>query len=396
MADDQMGVSVPATPDFATYPITPVAAVRIEGDALAVDWADGGTSRFNRFFLRENVVEDETVNSQTRERNTDVAALPDDLAMTAAEIDATGAIAIDWAPESARTRHHPGWLRATADGRGRPDTHLPAKQSWDKAAMPEPVSFDGPSVLTDDAALRDWLRALYTYGLARLRGLPDEDDLVARVAERIGVIRSSSFGFLFSVESKPNPDSNAYTSGALTGHTDLPTREMQPGLQLLHCRENTCPDGFSTMVDGFRVAEALRDEHPAEYEALTTLRWVWSNRHPRFDYRTSTPPIELSPEGEIAEIRMANALRADPDMAEADVPRAYDAMRLMMRMVSDERFVCRYPFAAGDLVIFDNRRILHGRDAFNPNGGVRRLQGCYLDTDELRSRLRVLARDGVV
>ncbi|MEO1687310.1 MAG: TauD/TfdA family dioxygenase, partial [Pseudomonadota bacterium] len=66
----------------------------------------------------------------------------------------------------------------------------------------------------------------------------------------------------------------------------------------------------------------------------------------------------------------------------------------MMQLAASPRFVCRYPFAPGDLVIFDNRRILHGRDRFTPQTGTRRLQGCYLDTDELLSRLRVLHRNG--
>ena len=45
------------------------------------------------------------------------------------------------------------------------------------------------------------------------------------------------------------------------------------------------------------------------------------------------------------------------------------------------------------MIAFDNRRVLHGRNAFNPNSGRRHLQGTYLDLDLLESRLRVLARD---
>ena len=57
-----------------------------------------------------------------------------------------------------------------------------------------------------------------------------------------------------------------------------------------------------------------------------------------------------------------------------------------------DRFLCRTPFSPGDLILFDNRRMLHGRAAFDPQSGVRRLEGCYLDRDEILSRLRVLAR----
>jgi gamma-butyrobetaine dioxygenase len=50
-------------------------------------------------------------------------------------------------------------------------------------------------------------------------------------------------------------------------------------------------------------------------------------------------------------------------------------------------------FEAGDLVGFDNRRILHGRDAYDPGIGRRVLRGCYIDRDDVLSRLRVLRRN---
>jgi gamma-butyrobetaine dioxygenase len=49
-------------------------------------------------------------------------------------------------------------------------------------------------------------------------------------------------------------------------------------------------------------------------------------------------------------------------------------------------------FEPGDLVGFDNRRVLHGRDAYDPGAGRRVLRGCYIDRDDVLSRLRVLRR----
>lgn len=385
---------LPLSPDFALHPVT-LAITRLdaEPESLTVTWADGLTARFNCYWLRENEVGNGVINPVTRERDLDIVDMPDNLAIGDAGIESSGAVTVRWLPDGRETRHHPGWLRTTAEHRYRADAAIPARESWDAATMAEPVSFDGPPVLEDDAALHAWLTATHRYGLSRLRGLPDEAGLVGRIAERIGVIRSSNFGFLFTVESKPNPDSNAYTSAALAGHTDLPTRETQPGLQLLYCRENTCRDGHSIMVDGFRIAETIRDTDAEAFDALTTLNWIMSNRHRDSDYRWSDPIVILDRAGGIAEIKYANFLRAEPDMPERDVPRAYRALRLFARLSRDPAYVCRYPFAAGDLVIFDNRRILHGRDSFSPNSGTRRLEGCYLDRDELFSRLRVLARE---
>lgn len=47
---------------------------------------------------------------------------------------------------------------------------------------------------------------------------------------------------------------------------------------------------------------------------------------------------------------------------------------------------------SGELVMFDNCRLLHGRTSVNPQQGLRHLQGCYIDIDGPRSLYRVLRR----
>jgi gamma-butyrobetaine dioxygenase len=42
--------------------------------------------------------------------------------------------------------------------------------------------------------------------------------------------------------------------------------------------------------------------------------------------------------------------------------------------------------APGEMVIFDNRRVLHGRSAYG-GGGRRWLQGCYAERDGLHATL---------
>ena len=93
-------------------------------------------------------------------------------------------------------------------------------------------------------------------------------------------------------------------------------------------------------------------------------------------------------------LRAFYPVRTAPHMAQADIPRAYDSLRVFATMARDPRFQLVYPFRPGDLVGFDNRRILHGRDAFE-SAGSRHLRGCYADHDDLYSRLRVLRRDQV-
>ena len=52
----------------------------------------------------------------------------------------------------------------------------------------------------------------------------------------------------------------------------------------------------------------------------------------------------------------------------------------------------RISLTPGDVLAFDNRRILHGRDAYTEGRRDRLLRGCYGERDELRSRIRILER----
>jgi alpha-ketoglutarate-dependent taurine dioxygenase len=60
-------------------------------------------------------------------------------------------------------------------------------------------------------------------------------------------------------------------------------------------------------------------------------------------------------------------------------------------MLESPEWQLRFKLDPGDLFIVDNLRMLHGRTAFS-GAGQRHLQGCYADTDALRSRLAVLSR----
>jgi gamma-butyrobetaine dioxygenase len=262
---------------------------------------------------------------------------------------------------------------------------------WTADDFSEPPTIDGSRILEADDVLEHWLSLLVQFGLCRLADTPTEVDFVGRLISHIGPIRDTNFGPVWSVQFKANPDSTAYTGLDLGQHTDLPTREVPPGFQFLHCIENTVAGGWSRMSDGLAVAEAIRTEDPEAYEALTTFEWVFMNRAQGAEHRWIGPIIDHGGRRQPLTMRAFYPVRSAPHMAHQDIPRAYESLRVFADTARDPRFQVSSPFRQGDLVGFDNRRILHGRDAFESSGG-RHLRGCYCDHDDLHSRLRVLRR----
>lgn len=385
----------PLTPDFIEHPWASIESVRLADDTATVRWADGVELACYSLWLAENV-EGIGLEPRTREGTLEPGALPPPGSLLTADVDEDGALALRWS-DGVTTRTHPGWLRHVADGHHRVDAALPPTTSWTAATLgPEPPSVDGTRILDDEAVFREWARLMVEFGIARVKGGPATTEFVGQLCRRLGPIRGSNFGDVFDVRVAQTPDSTANTGLALGQHTDLPTRETPPGFQFLHCVENTVAGGLSRMADGIAVVAELAANHPDDHEALSTLEWTFLNRSPDAEHRWQGPIIDhgVASGGRpgTLTLRAFYPVRAFPAMEPADVPRAYAALRRFSQVAHDPRFMITYPFEPGDLVGFDNRRILHGRDAFDEGVGSRHLRGCYLDRDDVLSRLRVLTR----
>ena len=269
---------------------------------MRLSWSDGRVSRYHAVWLRDNAPDGHNLNPETREQRTDVTGIPADPRMISGQVDAAGALDVRWQDGGLTSRFHPGWLYHHDYTNG--PTTDPANVDpilWDSGTMSEPPTFSGTGILQDDDLLEAWLRAVAVHGITRLRNVTSEAGMVARVGERIGPVRTSNFSRVFDVRVQPGPKSNAYTSLALTPHTDLPTREYQPGLQLLHCLRANGSGGQAIMVDGYRLATYVRETDPAAYEALTEIGWPTSNRAADTDYRWASPVICLDEAGGIEE-----------------------------------------------------------------------------------------------
>ena len=352
-------------------------------------WHDGRTRRFHPFWLRDNCACNQCLHQGTREQLLDIRDVPLDIAVLEVRTDSDGAVRVAFS-DGHQSRFHPGWLWAHA---GESWVLAPLEPVlWTAEPLAGPPTLDGPAATSDDAVLAEAIVTLERYGIVRLRNLPTDPGTVEHFARRIGPVRETQFERVFNVRSRADADSNAYTPGALSGHVDLPTWEATPGIQILHCLENTVTGGESVMIDGFSIADDLREHEPDIFHNLCTVCWSHSSRKSDTGYRWRAPIIGLGPDGGIADIRLT-AFSRDPLQAAPElIGPSYRALRRFLDLMEDSRYRMVYPFAPGDLVMFDNRRILHGREAYDPMTGNRHLQGVYIDRDSARARRRVIAQ----
>lgn len=285
------------------------------------------------------------------------------------------------------------WVKAHRPGQPRCDPANLSPVAWRAELGAERVPrHDAGGVLGSDAALADWLCDTKRYGLSIVTGMADSTEAGIEVARRVGHLRETNFGLTFEVVSKPDPNNLAYTSDALPLHTDLTNQELPPGYQFLHCLANEAEGGGSTFCDGVAVAEDLRARDPEAFEVLSTVTVPFRFQDGSTDIRSRKTVIALDTRGAVSEICF-NAHLADVlDLAPERLAAFYRAYRLFMQMTRDAAYGIKLKLSGGEMVVFDNRRVLHGREAFDPSTGFRHLHGCYVDRGEWDSRIRVLAR----
>jgi gamma-butyrobetaine dioxygenase len=365
-----------------------IVGVGDSGGAIRVAWDDGAVADFHPIWLRSECACPECRSRVTLERAFDHFRLPLDLAPVQVEVTGEGALRLVWSHGGHVSLFDPGWLWSKA----RPDSAAAAAAPWHADLAEKLPTFDHAAIMSDERVLHAWLVALRDVGLTLLSGVPCTQGEVERIARRISLPRDSNFGVIFDVVTKPDANSNAYTTIELPGHVDLPTREYQPGFQFFHCLENQAAGGESTYVDGFALAEQLRRDEPENFRLLSETPIGFRFYDQASDYAWRAPVIGLGPDGVAREIRFNPWLTEPLEIAPERFTAIYQALRRFDQLSQDPRFQIRIRLAAGKMSAFDNRRVLHGRVAFDERGGRRHFQGCYVEREEVTNRIRVLER----
>ena len=231
-------------PDFYAYAAAPLAAVEHHGDFIHLSWGDGQRLHCHRFWLRENALGLGGIDPATREGLLDPADLSDAMRIAAADLTDQGDLSLLWQPEAQRCIYHGGWLRHIADCQHLPESWIPKPEAWDAQILPQPPRRSTSGALESDRELCEVMNDLIRYGVCVLESAPSEEGFLNKLAARIGPVRDSNFGALWDVvadislagDAKTNTTAN--TGLRLGPHTDLPTREIPPGYQFLHCLIN--------------------------------------------------------------------------------------------------------------------------------------------------------------
>ncbi|KKA26648.1 hypothetical protein TD95_002650 [Thielaviopsis punctulata] len=283
---------------------------------------------------------------------------------------------------------------------------------WDAARIARHVRrIPYADFLHDAAALHAGLLDLEALGLLFITHVPRDAESVVRIGTRINALQETFYGRAWDVVSKPHAENVAYTAGFLGLHQDMLYVRQPPRIQLLHCLDNSCRGGASLFSDAKHAAQLLLDSPAAHVRrAVDLLAELCVRYHyaaPPFLYRNAWPVLELTPERRLMDVWWSPPFQApnppvDPRAAGLTTREAEErsrewlqAMRMLRELIEREDHVYETKLEAGECVVFDNRRVLHARRAFDTATGKRWLRGTYISDEDFRSRMQSVPADVV-
>ena len=369
-----------------------ISKVSKGNSTLNIEWSDGEKSNFNFMWLRDNCPT--AHDKDSRHRMFNILDVSTNIEPRNYKINEQGKLEIVWSEGNHISYYDQKWLRNNCYTIKNKKDYISPYLLWNSSLQNnlKSIHIEHDEIINSDEGLIKWLELLHFKGIAIVKNSPVDKESAFPVLNRISHTRETFFKTPFEVINIPKPNNSAYSAHALNNHMDLPWFENPPGYQFLHCLINSAKGGDSSAVDAFAVAEYLKKNEKEIFDTLVNIPLKFRDKDYTQEAHRSFygPAISLTKDGDYNDIRFSvatmDALDCHPDIME----KVYKAHHRFGNLLHDEKFQIKFRLEPGDIFSFNNRRLLHGRTAFDPNSGHRHLQGYYMDRDEIIGRLSYL------
>ena len=360
-------------------------------EELKIVWDDTSESQLQAIWLRDHCQMPDSRNPDNGQRLLNITEIPRDLKINTVTLEDRRLI-VHFAPDGHRSEFDLDWLydNCYCLNRQRDDRSEAGKILWSGSSFEQGLPrYSFANFCEQPKSRLAALQIVRDYGFVLLDGVPAEPGQLLTVIEQFGYVRETNYGPYFEVRTRVDPSNLAYTNLGLGCHLDNPYRDPVPGLQLLHCLESSTEGGESILQDGFMAAKILREEDSTHF-GLLSQHWVsFRFRDSSADLQARGPLIELNDLEEVIRVRFNNRSIDTLKLPPAIMQSFYPAYRHFAEILERAEQQIVFKLQPGELILFDNTRILHARTAYSA-GGTRHLQGAYSDLDGLYSSLRKL------
>jgi len=360
-----------------------IKKIKILPDDLHVYFNNEREEIYPNIWLRDHARDEENWDKRSNQRKTFTATLDFKLKIKSAEILDNGkSIKIIWPDLEKPVNYSYEFLFNNSLNN---KSKIDSLKLWKENDLDDQIYIDFETVQSNEG-YKKFLKNLYQYGFSVVQNCKTEMSSVENIVNKIGYVRNSIFGGLWSFESNEDKADSAYTQEELRPHTDATYSNDAPGLQLLLCCDYKAKGGDSIMVDGFKIAEIIKKDNKELFEILSTINVKGSYIGDGVFLEAERPIFNLNSKKELFQVSFNNYDRA-PFRFEKDLTiKFYEAIRTFDLMANSKEYQWRHILKPGELLIFNNWRVLHGRGSFD---GTRKISGCYINKEDFDSSCRM-------
>ncbi|KAJ4256728.1 hypothetical protein NW762_008824 [Fusarium torreyae] len=259
---------------------------------------------------------------------------------------------------------------------------------WDKSTIQSRIrKIDYHEFMKGDDAFWHTLLDLSNLGLVFLKNVPHDENSIVNVTTRIANIKETFYGRTFDVRAKPDAENVAYTSGYLGLHQDLLYLESPPAIQLLHCMENSCNGGESLFSDGLFAGKLLWLQESASVANLARVKIPYHYEKHGYFYRQKRSLFDVGEDENLAAVYWSPPFQNHFQIPVVDTRAWLESAQLFDGLINDADAMFEMKMQPGECVLFDNLRVMHGRNQFDVGGGSRWLRGAYIAREDFVSRV---------
>ena len=319
------------------------------------------------------------------------------ISIAKAKIKDSGQLNLKWS-DGCNSDHDADWLRDNVYGGDTRQRRRPVT-TWNAITIKDQNSFSYPDIIQNDGALLALSQRLLDFGVALVRDVPTDMGTVVDIGNWFGHVPANLYAddhenpAICNVRVDPSVTVATNMCHFLGPHTDTCWRQTLIGLLLMHCLQAHPEGGRSIVVDGFSVAQGLREKDADAFKLLAEIPLNFSSQVDNGDdWQTLGRVLSVAADGGLEGVRYNGNSIGQLELPSDLVKDAYRALEQFETLLYDRDLWWQPRLQSGDLLIIDNHRVLHGREAFDPSVGARHLQCCGVDRDDFQNQYRRLAR----
>ncbi len=248
---------------------------------------------------------------------------------------------------------------------------------WDRAKLELklPQTYNAQTTNNDV-----WMEQLFSLGFVVLENIPPEK--LASFLESVGPIYNADYGTIMPLETRYKAKKSLPSSDGcpLPPHHDLSYWGGHRLVEFLYCVENQNPGGESTLVDGFRVAQDFRQDYPQYFQLLleTPVQFWLVDKIHQYRFCNTATILECDREGNLTTVRFSKR-NCRPHLPFEQLENFYQAYHTFFRYLKKPDYKYQFQLKSHNCLLLQNFRVLHGRTAFDPALGNRKLNSGYVD-----------------